>query len=262
MRSRGRPAISTVTLVLALLAASYVAPAVQGHAASPIYFFRLAGVRQEPRVRPSDIVFAADGNWNVTGLHWRGWGTGVARSDGTSHVNDCVPNCAQGTVTPVPAHVTLWSPGLYRGREIYLCYRLYYTVNTSAPDERGCNAATVYVACQITSLPVPGDRALSIEIGDAELAAIYRQDPASWRSRSAASCELANRIASEAYAAIRNSSYATPASLVAEGTGWYAGRFTCAHTTGPGEHPYTYWACTHSGVQGVTAVGFQSGPAN
>jgi putative hemolysin len=43
-------------------------------AANPIYFFRLAGVLQEPRVRPSEIVFAADGNWAVTGLHWRGWG--------------------------------------------------------------------------------------------------------------------------------------------------------------------------------------------
>lgn len=109
----------------------------QGRAASPIYFFRLS-LNQEPRVRPSEIIFAADGNWDVTGLHWHGWGTGVARSDGTSHVNDCIPSCAQGTITPVPAHVTLSDPGRYRSREMYRCYHLYYTVKTSAPAKRGC----------------------------------------------------------------------------------------------------------------------------
>lgn len=117
---------------------SQTQPSPWGRAASPIYFFRLAGVLQEPRVRPSEIVFAADGNWAVTGLHWHGWGTGVARSDGTSRVNDCIPNCAQGTIALVPAHVTLSNPGRYRGREMYRCYSLDYTVKTSAPAERGC----------------------------------------------------------------------------------------------------------------------------
>ncbi|HTA32769.1 MAG TPA: hypothetical protein VK721_05035 [Solirubrobacteraceae bacterium] len=138
MRSRGLVAISTATLVLALLAVPIVAFGSQERAASPIYFFRLAAVLREPRVRPAEIVFAADGNWNVTGLSWRGWGTGVARSDGTSHVNDCIPNCAQGTVALVPARIALWSPGRLRGRTIYRCYHLYYTVKTAAPAQRGC----------------------------------------------------------------------------------------------------------------------------
>jgi type IV secretory pathway VirB3-like protein len=107
--------------------------------ASPIYFFRQVGVLQQPRIRPSAVSFVADGTENVTGLHWRGWGTGVARADGTDHIVQCVPNCAEGSTTLVPAHITLWQPGRFRGgREMYLCYHLYYTVKTTARGQRGC----------------------------------------------------------------------------------------------------------------------------
>jgi hypothetical protein len=138
MCGRWRLIVLTAILALALFVAPSGATVSHGRVAGPIYFFRLAGVLGEPRLRPSEIVFAADGNWEVTGLRWHGWGTGVARSDGTSHVNDCIPNCAQGTITLVPAHVTLSNPGRYHNREIYRCYHLYYTAKTSAPTDRGC----------------------------------------------------------------------------------------------------------------------------
>jgi hypothetical protein len=162
-------------------------------------------------------------------------------------------------------------PGPFHGTDLASGYWIVYgwKCQRDTGGESGCTRGAdnmivmqeevpVYLACQITSLPVPGNRALSIEIGEAEMATIYREDPASWRSRSAAPCELANRIASAAYGAIAGSGSHT---FVAEGTGWYAGRFTCAYTIGPGEHPYTYWACIHPG-EGVTTVRFQSGPAN
>ena len=46
---------------------------------------------------PARITLAcADGNFWVDGLRWRGWGTTTAIATGTSHQNDCTPNCAGG----------------------------------------------------------------------------------------------------------------------------------------------------------------------
>ncbi len=76
------------------------------------------------RVKPSHILFNADGNNNVTGLRWRTWGSSVTRAFGTNHVDNCVPNCAQGHVSLVRVQVSLSSPGFFHGHHIYLCYRV------------------------------------------------------------------------------------------------------------------------------------------
>jgi hypothetical protein len=48
-------------------------------------------------VSPARITLAcADGNFLVAGLRWRGWGGATATATGTSHQNDCTPNCAAG----------------------------------------------------------------------------------------------------------------------------------------------------------------------
>jgi hypothetical protein len=91
---------------------------------NPIYFYKLVGVLQGLRSKPGQITFAGDGNDFVTGLRWRGWGTSVARAFGTNHVDNCVPNCAQGRISLVRAQVSLSSPGFFRGHHVYLCYRV------------------------------------------------------------------------------------------------------------------------------------------
>lgn len=89
-----------------------------------IYFFEYPALNAGARVRPSQIVFDADGNNAVTGLSWKGWGTKLATGTGTDHVDNCSPNCASGHISKLRVHVRLSDPGKYRRREIYRCYRV------------------------------------------------------------------------------------------------------------------------------------------
>jgi hypothetical protein len=59
---------------------------------------------------PSSIGFSADGGNVVTGIVWSSWTASGARGRGTSYLDNCVPNCAQGTMTAVPATITLSGP--------------------------------------------------------------------------------------------------------------------------------------------------------
>ena len=38
----------------------------------------------------------ADGNFYLTGLHWKNWGDAAATATGVAHANDCNPYCAAG----------------------------------------------------------------------------------------------------------------------------------------------------------------------
>ncbi len=58
---------------------------------------------------------AADGNDTITGLRWAGWGAATARANGINHVDNCVPNCAQGHIRKVRVSVHLFSRGFYHG---------------------------------------------------------------------------------------------------------------------------------------------------
>jgi hypothetical protein len=80
---------------------------------------------------PSQIDFSADGGNVVTGIRWLSWTAGGATGQGTSAIESCVPDCAQGAVTYVPATITLSAPlnGVFtvltetrKGRTITLRY--------------------------------------------------------------------------------------------------------------------------------------------
>jgi hypothetical protein len=45
----------------------------------------------------SVIITCADGNFRVRGIQWSSWTRREARGTGTALVNDCDPNCAEGT---------------------------------------------------------------------------------------------------------------------------------------------------------------------
>ena len=50
------------------------------------------------RMRPDRIVFAcADGNFYADHLEWRLWHVWRAAGRGLFHINDCKPDCANGT---------------------------------------------------------------------------------------------------------------------------------------------------------------------
>jgi hypothetical protein len=59
------------------------------------------------RTEPAQVLVSADGSGYVHDLTWSGWGGATARGAGTLEVDNCSPNCAQGTYTGYPATVTL-----------------------------------------------------------------------------------------------------------------------------------------------------------
>lgn len=114
-----------VGLLLIAGPVSSAAPAPAAHtAADPIHFYKNLALLRGLRVKPSQIVFNADGSNTVTGLRWRTWGSSVTRAFGTNHVNNCIPNCAQGHVSRVRVQVSLSRPGFVHGHHVYRCYRV------------------------------------------------------------------------------------------------------------------------------------------
>jgi serine/threonine protein kinase len=56
---------------------------------------------------PAQIVTTGDGSGYLKNLTWSGWGQPTAQGTGMLEVDNCTPNCAQGTYTGYPATVTL-----------------------------------------------------------------------------------------------------------------------------------------------------------
>ena len=67
----------------------------------------LPGAAQYMEVRPKQITNSGDGSGYVKDLVWSDWGSPQATATGTQEIDDCNPNCAQGTFTGYPATVTL-----------------------------------------------------------------------------------------------------------------------------------------------------------
>jgi Protein kinase domain len=59
------------------------------------------------KTEPAQIVTTGDGSGFLKGLTWSGWGTATAQGAGLLEIDNCVPNCAQGTFTGYQATVTL-----------------------------------------------------------------------------------------------------------------------------------------------------------
>jgi hypothetical protein len=58
-------------------------------------------------VKPNTITTSGDGSAYVDKITWSNWGGTQAAGTGTLELNNCTPNCAQGTYTGYPATVTL-----------------------------------------------------------------------------------------------------------------------------------------------------------
>ena len=65
-------------------------------------------------IRPAFISFSGDGGNVITRIAWSSWGPEAAYGSGTSYLQGCVPNCAEGSTTPVTATVTLTAPAAGR----------------------------------------------------------------------------------------------------------------------------------------------------
>lgn len=88
-------------------------------------------------VRPATIALTEDGSWALEKLRWSGWGKSVARATGISSSSNCVPNCATGKRTNMPARLALSSPGRVRGHRVYRCFELTVPSHPRS-DEHDC----------------------------------------------------------------------------------------------------------------------------
>jgi hypothetical protein len=62
----------------------------------------------DAKVRPRRIIFACgDGNFFVKQLEWSKWQKKRARAHGHFRINDCTPNCAEGTFIKRKGRLTL-----------------------------------------------------------------------------------------------------------------------------------------------------------
>jgi hypothetical protein len=86
------------------------------------------GIRE---VRPDIIYIGA--SQRIYGLRWRSWGGRRARATGIFPVNNCVPDCARGSISPRRVAVTLSRKRLCRGYDEYLRLR-YRPLKGSLPD--------------------------------------------------------------------------------------------------------------------------------
>jgi hypothetical protein len=97
----------------------------------------LPGAAQYMEVRPTTITDSGDGTGVVKDLVWSNWGSAQATAAGTQEVNDCNPNCAQGTYTGYAATVTLAGLTPYgTGLEAYS------TIVIQSPGDNGTETYT------------------------------------------------------------------------------------------------------------------------
>jgi hypothetical protein len=60
----------------------------------------------------SDCVLSGDSTVSLSHMTWSTWNSATAVGTGTEKLDDCTPNCAAGTLHPVPVTVTLSKPVL------------------------------------------------------------------------------------------------------------------------------------------------------
>ena len=101
MRNR----VTLVAMLLTLIAAMCASQAVASSRRLPkLVTYAWSGIR------PTTIGFSGDGGNIVTRIHWNSWTQTGAVGTGTSDIQGCVPNCAQGSETPVSTKVTFSKP--------------------------------------------------------------------------------------------------------------------------------------------------------
>jgi hypothetical protein len=122
-----------VLFALALMAPPSGAVAAGTRPRGPVYFWaNLGGAVKSPVhgsrnpfvVRPSTLILFEDGQWIIEKLHWKDWGSPVARATGKSSSSDDDPNAAEGKRIITWAKVTLYDMGTFEGRRVYRCIRI------------------------------------------------------------------------------------------------------------------------------------------
>jgi hypothetical protein len=116
--SSSGPAVPRPTVTVTHTVTAKPAP-VETHPAAPkaVKTPALPGVQADwamnpatPVVKPDTIYTAADGSGILSGITWSSWTAVNAEGSGSINLNNCDPNCAQGTVVDVPVSIGLIDP--------------------------------------------------------------------------------------------------------------------------------------------------------
>jgi hypothetical protein len=71
-----------------------------------------------PEQRPEQITLTcADGGMSVNRIEWSRWDESGAEGKGFYNVNDCDPNCAEGTMLEMPVSARLRDLVAYKGKK-------------------------------------------------------------------------------------------------------------------------------------------------
>jgi hypothetical protein len=97
------PATTSTTIVASTPAATTTTPSASGSLPTIV-----AG--SYTGSRPTTVDFSGDAGNIVTGITWSSWSPAGATGEGTSNIQGCVPNCAQGSETPVPTTISFSDP--------------------------------------------------------------------------------------------------------------------------------------------------------
>jgi hypothetical protein len=83
----------------------------------------------------SDCVLSGDSTVALSHMTWSTWNSATAVGTGTEKLDDCTPNCAAGTLHPVPVKVTLSKPVLVcvHGKGTWFWTRTSFTYLTPLP---------------------------------------------------------------------------------------------------------------------------------
>lgn len=103
----------TLTLSLALLTSITACSIDNSDGSDLVYTWNC----ESPEQKPSEIVLTcADAGMYVDQITWSSWAVDGALGKGTYNVNECDPNCAEGTMVAVPVYVELSSLTKYQGK--------------------------------------------------------------------------------------------------------------------------------------------------
>ena len=143
-RGRTKAAAAVLCGIAAIATAACAAPAPTSTAATQRHIAADVTARSVPVVvdcavrgqtRPGQYNLSCTvGGTYLSGLHWASWGPSAAFADGTSTVDDCVPNCVGGHGHSFPVLVALWRaeprPG-HSGQRYFTRLTIIYTGSRS-----------------------------------------------------------------------------------------------------------------------------------
>ena len=127
MRGSNRVNMKHRTFVVALIVAVLAALAVPATAAASRTYWAQGWSGSSPVYRAKTLQVSGDSTYFMRHMSWSRWGRDIARGHGKAAVDDCDPNCAEGTFHTYPVRVRLKNPKKVCGHRFFTTIVIVYT---------------------------------------------------------------------------------------------------------------------------------------